>query len=68
MDLRGGRNVVRQVDIPKGDPRDPMEEEDLVRKVKRFAGPRDPDRLDRAIRAILDLENLGDIRELTELV
>jgi 2-methylcitrate dehydratase PrpD len=68
MALSGGKRVVRQVDIPKGDPRDPMKQEDLVRKVKRFAGPRDPDRLDRAIRAVLDLENLGDIRDLTELV
>ena len=68
MELKGGRKIVRQVDIPKGDPRDPMKEEDLVNKVKRFASSRDPGRLDRAIRRIMDLENVNDIRELTETV
>jgi 2-methylcitrate dehydratase PrpD len=68
MELKGGRKIVRQVDIPKGDPRDPMTEKDLVNKVKRFAGSRDPGRLDRAIRRIMDLENVNDIRELTETV
>ncbi len=68
MELKGEKKLVRQVDIPKGDPRDPMEQEDLVRKVMRFAGPRDPDRVGRAIEKVLDLENLPSIRELTELV
>jgi len=68
MVLKGGKRILRQVDIPKGDPRDPMEQEDLVRKVRRFAGARDPARLTRLVEKVLHLENLPSIRELTELV
>lgn len=66
--LKGGTRLVRQVDIPKGDPRDPMTLGDLTEKVKRFAGGRDPDRLDEVIRRIAELDTLRDIRELTQIV
>ncbi len=66
--LKGGRRLVRQVDIPKGDPRDPMTLEDLAVKVKRFAGDRDPDRLNEAIRRIVALDTLSDIREMIHIV
>jgi len=68
MRLKGGRQLVRQVDIPKGDPRDPMEQDDLAKKLMRFAGPRDTDRLGRAMEKVLALESVTSIRELTELV
>lgn len=66
--LKDGGRRVRQVDIPKGDPRDPMKAADLADKVRQFAGGRDRGKTDRIIATILDLEHLPDIRELTALI
>jgi 2-methylcitrate dehydratase PrpD len=66
--FKGGRKLVKQIDIPKGDPRDPMTLDDLKEKVRHFAGERDKERLETVINGIADLENMGDISELTELV
>jgi len=35
--LKDGRRLIQQVDVPKGDPRDPMEAADLADKVRYFA-------------------------------
>jgi 2-methylcitrate dehydratase len=66
--LRGGRTLARQVDIPRGDPRDPMTAEDVAAKLKRFGSQRDGGTLDRVVGLSLELEKVGDIRELTSLV
>jgi len=66
--LKSGQTLVRQVDIPKGDPRDPMTAEDLADKVKRFASRKDERTLDRAISLSLELENVADIRQLTSII
>jgi 2-methylcitrate dehydratase PrpD len=66
--LADGRRLIRQIDIPKGDPRDPMEAADLAEKVRFFAGDRDGDKTERIIEMVLNLENIADIRELTELI
>jgi 2-methylcitrate dehydratase PrpD len=66
--LKSGQTLVKQVDIPKGDPRDPMTAEDLADKVKRFASRRDERALDQVIRLSLELEKVGDIRQLTSVV
>jgi 2-methylcitrate dehydratase PrpD len=66
--LKGGSVIEKQVDIPKGDPRDPMEEEELAGKLRRFAGGREGRDADRIIDLSLRLEELEDIRELTEII
>jgi 2-methylcitrate dehydratase PrpD len=66
--LKSGRKVSRQVDVPKGDPRDPMEADDLASKLRFFARGRDEALLERIIGLITSLEELGDVRELTSLV
>jgi 2-methylcitrate dehydratase PrpD len=66
--LKGGSVIEKQVDIPKGDPRDPMEEEELAGKLRRFAGGREGRDTDRMIDLSLSLEELEDIRELTEII
>jgi 2-methylcitrate dehydratase PrpD len=66
--LAGGRTLARQVDIPRGDPRDPMTATDVAAKLKRFAPRRDGDALDRVIGLSLELEKVGDIRELTSII
>jgi 2-methylcitrate dehydratase PrpD len=66
--MRDGRSFSRQVDTPKGDPRDPMEEDDVADKVRRFAGAgRRPD-VERVIELALDLGNVKSISGLTESI
>ena len=66
--LKSGEKLTRQVDMPKGDPRDPLEARGLSDKVKSFAGARDQARLERVIELILNLEKLDRISELTAAV
>ncbi len=66
--LKSGRTLVRQVDIPKGDPRDPMTAEDLASKLKRFASRKGEKALADVVRLSLELEDVGDIKELTSII
>jgi len=65
--LRSGRLMSRQVDVPKGDPRDPMTADDLAAKLRRFAARKDGRALDRMIELSLELDKVADIRELTSI-
>jgi 2-methylcitrate dehydratase PrpD len=66
--LKSGSTLAKQVDIPRGDPRNPMTAEGVADKVKRFAAKRDQEALNRLIGLSLELESLGSIRELTSIV
>lgn len=66
--LKGGGRLARQVDIPKGDPRDEMSPDDVAAKVRRFAGDRDPERLEKAMERILTLQDVCPIQELTSII
>ncbi len=66
--LKGGRTLAKQVDIPKGDPRDPMAAADVAAKLRRFAGQRDEGTLDKIVSLTLDLENVRNIGELTSVI
>jgi len=66
--LKSGQTLAKQVDIPKGDPRDPMTSEDVAGKVKRFASQRDEKALDEVVRLSLELESVEDIKELTSII
>jgi 2-methylcitrate dehydratase PrpD len=66
--LANGERLTRQVDIPKGDPRDPMDAGDITQKVKFFAGGRDQKKMDRIVDALLNLERTKSIRELVSLI
>lgn len=66
--LTGNQKLEKQIDIPKGDPRDPMTETDIIQKAKHYAGQRDADRLERVISMILDLENISDIGDVARLI
>lgn len=66
--LKNGKQLEQLVEIPKGDPRDPMTEEDLTAKLRRFAGSRDEQKIDRVIRLIMELETSGSIRELVSTI
>lgn len=66
--LEGGRKLSRQIDIPSGDPRDPMGDETLSLKVRKFAANRDNKNVDRVIDMILNLEKVQDIDELARIM
>ncbi|RPI91800.1 MAG: hypothetical protein EHM32_10110, partial [Spirochaetales bacterium] len=66
--LKDGRRLVKQTDIPKGDPRDPMEAEDLAAKLRRFAGKRDAAKLERIIDMVMGMEKLRDLKELARII
>ena len=66
--LGDGRVLERQVDIPMGDPRAPMDEGDIEAKLRRFAGSRGSSELDKVVEMVLGLEDLENISDLTELI
>jgi 2-methylcitrate dehydratase PrpD len=66
--LKGGRTLSREVDVPKGDPRDPMGAADLAEKLKRFSRRKEEKTLDRIIQTTSALETVKNIEELTSLI
>ncbi|MCU0597989.1 MAG: MmgE/PrpD family protein [Desulfobacterales bacterium] len=68
VNLKDGRTIVRQIDIPKGDPRDPMNENDIANKVKAYSGNRDQKKISEVVSMILHLDKLMDIRTLTKMI
>ncbi|MGD0276911.1 MAG: MmgE/PrpD family protein [Syntrophales bacterium] len=66
--LKNGEKRICQVDIPKGDPRDPMNMDDIHRKVGRFAGTRDAKQIDGLREIIQDLDRMKDIRQFIEAI
>jgi 2-methylcitrate dehydratase PrpD len=68
MTLKNGSCLKQQIDIPKGDPRDPMTAEDVAYKVRRFAGARDKNNIEAVIGFILELDNKDDVAEIFDLI
>ena len=68
IQLTDGRRLTRQVDIPKGDPRDPMTVDDLARKIGRFSASRASVRTEAIVETVMGLERLEDICGLIELI
>ncbi len=66
--LTGGEKLIKQVETPTGDPRDPLTADGLKRKVRQFAGNRDAKKLDTLIERILALETVVDIAQITKLI
>jgi 2-methylcitrate dehydratase PrpD len=68
--LKDGRTISARVDAAKGSADHPMTEEEVAEKFRDCAAfakiPKD--RAEKAIELILDLEKVGDIREVTALL
>ncbi len=66
--MKSGERFTRQVDIPKGDPRDPMEAGDIADKVRFFAGKRKRPATDRIIEMVMGLDGAKSIRDLVSMI
>jgi 2-methylcitrate dehydratase len=65
----GGRTHATRVDVPKGDPRDPMTRADIAVKFKALsAGVLEADRCDDIERCVMALEEQADLRRLLSLL
>ena len=68
LTLKDGRKLSRQVDIPRGDPRDPMEEDAISDKLRRFASLRTGRDAEGIIDFCLRLDEVKNINELAEMI
>lgn len=66
--MKGGEKLIKQIDIPKGDPRDPIDGDYLSAKVRSFAGNRKAKNVERIIELVLNLEGVKNIGEVTEII
>ena len=66
--LINNRLLTNQIDIPKGDPRDPMTQTDIIEKVKQYADKRDAHRIESVITKVLHIEEMSDMGELAPLI
>jgi 2-methylcitrate dehydratase len=65
---KDGRKVARRLDVPKGDPRDPMTPEELEIKFSALAGPvMSNGRQQTLKRTVMELDSLENVRRLMEL-
>jgi len=65
--LNNGQIIQKQVDIPKGDPRDPMNVEDIKQKIKRFAKHRKVN-ADALAEMVMNIEKIKNINELIKII
>ncbi|MGC9323824.1 MAG: MmgE/PrpD family protein [Desulfomonilia bacterium] len=68
ISLSSGETLIRQIDIPMGDPRVPMEAEELSAKVTRFSGIRDRGRTAGIIDMALNLDDVTRIGDFTQMI
>lgn len=62
--LKNKSLITKQVDIPKGDPREPMDAHDISLKLNCFAKDMEDGKQDHLITSILDLERIENINDL----
>lgn len=67
--LKNGKEYSYKVTEPKGDPKNPMTDEELLAKFRDCTKPTlKASDIEKVIKLILDLEELEDITKLTEIV
>ncbi len=66
--LASGKTLSRQIDMPRGDPRTPMTEADIIDKLKRYGRQKNSQNLDKLVSQVLGLEQIEDICALTALI
>ncbi len=66
--LKNGEKMECLVEIPKGDPRDPMKADDIAEKVRHFSGSRERGRIDSVIESIMSIEGAPGVGKLAALI
>ncbi len=66
--FKNNTSISKQVDIPKGDPRDPMDANDILEKIKRFAPDKDGETIEKLSTGILNLEEIENLQDLAGLI
>ena len=66
--MRDGEKIVREIDHAKGDPQNPMTDEEIETKFRRLAQPvMSKEQMDRALDRLWHLENVRDLSEVLSL-
>jgi 2-methylcitrate dehydratase len=61
-----GRVLVRALDFPKGDPRNPLTDEEIMIKLRALAdGVARPEQIARMAEAVARADEIDDVQELT---
>src|SRR5262249_45044303 len=69
IDLKDGRSLNAVETYPKGSPKNPATQEDLAKKLRTLASTvLSSQGIDKLISTVEDLENLGDVSRLAELL
>jgi 2-methylcitrate dehydratase len=66
--MRDGEKIVREIDHAKGDPQNPMTDEEIEIKFRRLASPvMSKEQMDRALNRLWHLEKVRDVSEVLSL-
>lgn len=66
--MRDGEKIVREIDHARGDPQNPMTDEEIETKFRRLAGPvMSKEQMDRALDRLWHLETVRDFSEVLSL-
>lgn len=67
INLKGGKTLARQIDIPKGDPRNPMDLHEIIAKLRLFSEKPDAE-CAKIADAVMNIEIMKDIKALISLL
>ena len=67
--MKSGESYVQRVTDPQGSPKNPVSDSELISKFRGLTSPVLPNtKLEKLIDSIMKLEDVEDVRELTELM
>ncbi len=67
ISLKSGKKLIRQIDIPKGDPRNPMNLQEITAKMQLFSGKPEAE-CSKIADTAMNIETLKDIRRLVTMI
>jgi 2-methylcitrate dehydratase len=66
--MRNGEKIVREIDHAKGDPQNPMTDEEIETKFRKLVAPvMSEEQMDRALNRLWHLEDMRDMSEVLSL-
>ena len=68
MTMRNGEKIVREIDHAKGDPQNPMTDEEIVTKFRKLTAPvMSEQQMEKALDRLWHLESVHDMSEVLSL-